>query len=191
MNQLFWYPEGIARIVLTDKVCQPFMTWINVLISLCQTRLVDVPPAQCLMRIDRIDRNRAFFKKYYEKRLTVVRASARQLQPNLGPPHLIVLVLHRIQRPHHIPAEARPFVHFDVVRNRAWERVATIIMTLATLAEFSYIPTTWNNTFHLTHPPCHSCSYGWSYALHHHRGVFHPCYLELGPLFGCLAPSSE
>jgi hypothetical protein len=27
INQLFWYPEGIARIVLTDKVRQPFMTW--------------------------------------------------------------------------------------------------------------------------------------------------------------------
>jgi hypothetical protein len=30
VNQLFWYPEGIARIVLTDKVRQPFMTWMNV-----------------------------------------------------------------------------------------------------------------------------------------------------------------
>ena len=38
VNQ-FWYPEGIAHIVLTDKVCQPFVTWINVLISLCQTHL--------------------------------------------------------------------------------------------------------------------------------------------------------
>ena len=177
--------------MLTDKVCQPFMTRINVLISLCQTRLVDVPPAQCLMRIDRINRNRAFFKKYYEKWSMVVRASAHQLQPNLGPPHLIVLVLHRIQRPHYIPAEARPFVHFDVVRNCTCECVATIIMILATLAEFSYIPTTWNNTFHLTRPPCHSRSYGWSYALYRHHGVFHPCYLELCPLFGCLAPGSK
>ena len=35
VNQLFWYPEGITRTVLTVKVCQPFMTQINVLISLC------------------------------------------------------------------------------------------------------------------------------------------------------------
>ena len=48
VNQLFWYPEDIARTVLTDKVCQPFMTRINVLISLCQTRLFDIPPAQRL-----------------------------------------------------------------------------------------------------------------------------------------------
>ena len=67
VNQLFWYPEGIARIVLTDKVCQPFMTRINVLISLCQTRLVDIPPARRFMRFDRIDWNRTFFKTYYKK----------------------------------------------------------------------------------------------------------------------------
>jgi 1,3-beta-glucan synthase len=51
VNQLFWYPEGIARIVLQDK-----------------TRLVDIAPAQRFMRFDRIDWNRAFFKTYYEKR---------------------------------------------------------------------------------------------------------------------------
>ncbi|PAV18292.1 1,3-beta-glucan synthase [Pyrrhoderma noxium] len=38
VNQLFWYPEGIARIVLTDK-----------------TRLVDVPPAHWVMKFDRIE----------------------------------------------------------------------------------------------------------------------------------------
>jgi 1,3-beta-glucan synthase len=27
VNQLFWYPEGIARIVLTDKVCKPSTIW--------------------------------------------------------------------------------------------------------------------------------------------------------------------
>ena len=29
IDQLFWYPEGIARIVLTNKVRQPFLTWLN------------------------------------------------------------------------------------------------------------------------------------------------------------------
>ena len=58
VNQLFWYPEGFAHIVLVDKVCQPFMTRINVLISLCQTRLVDIPPARRFMRFDRFDWNR-------------------------------------------------------------------------------------------------------------------------------------
>ncbi|PAV18298.1 1,3-beta-glucan synthase [Pyrrhoderma noxium] len=38
VNQLFWYPEGIARIVLTDK-----------------TRLVDIPPAHWVVKFDRIE----------------------------------------------------------------------------------------------------------------------------------------
>ena len=27
VNQLFWYPEGIVRIVLTDKVCYAVRSW--------------------------------------------------------------------------------------------------------------------------------------------------------------------
>ena len=164
VNQLFWYPEGIARIVLTDKVCQPYMTRINVLISLCQTRLVDIPPAQRFMRFDRIDWNRAFFKTYYSE--TVVQTSARQLQPNFGHPHLIVLVLHRIQSPHHIPAEARPFIRFDVVRNRAWGRGCNHYHGSCNARRVFVHPYNPSATF----PPCHSCSYGRSYVLHRHRG---------------------
>ncbi|KAG9313770.1 1,3-beta-glucan synthase subunit FKS1, domain-1-domain-containing protein [Chiua virens] len=51
VNQLFWYPEGIARITLSDK-----------------TRLIDLPPSHRYMKFDRIDWDRAFFKTYYEKR---------------------------------------------------------------------------------------------------------------------------
>jgi len=52
--------------------------------------------------------------------------------------------------------------------------VATIIMIPATLAEFSYIPTTWNNTSHnlplnlLIH---YSRSYMRPNILHHHCGT--------------------
>ena len=51
VNQLFWYPEGIAKIVLADK-----------------TRLVDVPPNQRFMKFDKIEWNRVFAKTYYERR---------------------------------------------------------------------------------------------------------------------------
>ncbi|KAI0277303.1 hypothetical protein BGY98DRAFT_934513 [Russula aff. rugulosa BPL654] len=51
VNQLFWYPERIARTVLSDK-----------------TRLVDIPPAQRYMHSERIDWNCTLFKTYYEKR---------------------------------------------------------------------------------------------------------------------------
>jgi 1,3-beta-glucan synthase len=51
VNQLFWYPEGINRIVLQDR-----------------TRLVDVPPAQRYMKFDKIEWPRVFMKTYYETR---------------------------------------------------------------------------------------------------------------------------
>jgi hypothetical protein len=66
------------------------------------------------MRFDRIDWNRAFFKTLRE---AVVWAFARQLQPYLGHPRLAVLVLHRIQCPEYIPANARSLVCLDMVRN--------------------------------------------------------------------------
>ncbi|KAG6897792.1 hypothetical protein C0992_010868, partial [Termitomyces sp. T32_za158] len=53
INQLFWYPEGLARIVLSDN-----------------SRLVDVSPAQRFMKFSRIDWSRTFFKTYFEKRST-------------------------------------------------------------------------------------------------------------------------
>ncbi|TFK52998.1 1,3-beta-glucan synthase [Heliocybe sulcata] len=129
VNQLFWYPEGIARIVLADK-----------------TRLVDVAPAQRFMKFDRIEWNRVFFKTYYEKR-------------SFG--HLLVN-FNRIWVTHisiywFYTAYNSPTVYGgDTSAAITWSAtalggaVATAIMILATIAEFSYIPTTWNNTSHLT-----------------------------------------
>jgi len=100
------------------------------------------------MRFDRIDWNMAFFKTYYEKR-------------SFG--HLIVnfnriWVIH-IAMFYFYTAFNSPSIY--QVKNRSspamtWSAtalggaVATVIMILATLAEFAYIPTTWNNTSHLT-----------------------------------------
>ncbi|TFK45980.1 1,3-beta-glucan synthase [Heliocybe sulcata] len=129
VNQLFWYPEGIARIVLADK-----------------TRLVDVAPAQRFMKFDRIEWNRVFFKTYYDKR-------------SFG--HLLVN-LNRIWVTHisiywFYTAYNSPTVYGgDTSAAITWSAttlggaVATASMILATIAEFSYIPTTWNNTSHLT-----------------------------------------
>ncbi|RPD75871.1 1,3-beta-glucan synthase [Lentinus tigrinus ALCF2SS1-7] len=129
VNQLFWYPEGIARIVLTDK-----------------TRLVDLPPSQRFMKFDRIDWNRVFFKTYFEKR------SFGHLLVNFNR----IWVIH-ISMYWYYTAYNSPTV-YNGERSAAmrWSAtalggaVATIIMIAATLAEFSYIPTTWNNTSHLT-----------------------------------------
>ncbi|KIM41511.1 glycosyltransferase family 48 protein [Hebeloma cylindrosporum] len=131
VNQLFWYPEGIARIVLNDK-----------------TRLVDLPPAQRFMKFDRIDWNRAFFKTYSEKR------SFGHLLVNFNRIWVIHVAMYYFYTAYNSPNIYR--VEGRTSSAMTWSAVAlggavaTIIMILATLAEFSYIPTTWNNTSHLT-----------------------------------------
>ncbi|KAK7062827.1 1,3-beta-D-glucan synthase [Paramarasmius palmivorus] len=131
VNQLFWYPEGIARIVLNDK-----------------TRLVDLPPAQRFMKFDRIDWNRAFFKTYYEKR------SFGHLLVNFNRIWVIHISMYWFYTAYNSPAVYA--VNGQSTPAMTWSAtalggaVATIIMILATLMEFSYIPTTWNNTSHLT-----------------------------------------
>ncbi|KAJ7905102.1 1,3-beta-glucan synthase subunit FKS1, domain-1-domain-containing protein, partial [Mycena leptocephala] len=118
INQLFWYPEGIARIALQDK-----------------TRLVDIPPAQRFMRFDRIDWNRAFFKTYYEKR------SFGHLLVNFNRVWIIHISMYFFYTAYNSPAvyeingENIPAVQWSAVALGG--AVATLIMIFATLAEFS------------------------------------------------------
>lgn len=133
VNQLFWYPEGIARIRLTDN-----------------TRLVDLPPSHRFLKFDRIDWTKVLFKTYLEKRSFV---------------HLLVnfnriWVLHisvfwyftayNAPKIYSRPNSANPTTPMSWSMTALGGAVSTIIMILATLAEFSYIPTSWNNTAHLT-----------------------------------------
>ncbi|KAG8834634.1 1,3-beta-D-glucan synthase [Serendipita sp. 399] len=133
INQLFWYPEGIARIVMHDK-----------------TRLVDIPPAQRFMKFDRIDWNRAFFKTYFEKR------SAAHLLVNFNRVWVIHVAVFWFYTAFNSPSIYRRADHTGPSNAMRWSAtalggtVSTVIMIAATLAEFSYIPTTWNNTSHLT-----------------------------------------
>ncbi|KAI0340296.1 1,3-beta-glucan synthase [Trametopsis cervina] len=129
VNQLFWYPEGIARIVLYDK-----------------TRLLDLAPAQRFMRFSQIDWNRVFFKTYYEKR------SFGHLLVNFNRIWVIHIAVYWFYTAYNSPTIYNGFNSTPL----RWSAtalggaVATVIMIAATLAEFSYIPTTWNNTSHLT-----------------------------------------
>ncbi|KAH8978530.1 1,3-beta-D-glucan synthase catalytic subunit [Lactarius hatsudake] len=123
--QLFWYPEGIARIVLT--------------------RLI--PPAQRFMRFDRIDWNCTFFKMYDEKR------SFGHLLVNFNRIWVIHVSLFWFYTAYNAPTIYQPDRRHSPALTRSTTAlggaVATVIMVLARLVEFSYIPTTWNNTSHL------------------------------------------
>ena len=99
------------------------------------------------MLFDRIDWNRAFFKTYYEKR------SFGHLLVNFNRIWVIHISLFWFYTSYNAPTIYQPKLRHSSALT--WSAtalggaVATVIMILATLAEFSYIPTTWNNTSHL------------------------------------------
>ncbi|KAA1471184.1 1-3-beta-glucan synthase [Dentipellis sp. KUC8613] len=133
INQLFWYPEGLARIVLRDN-----------------SRLVDVPPAQRFMKFSRIDWNRVFFKTYLEKR------SSAHLLVNFNRVWVLHIAVYwfytafnspKVYAPHGKQFPSAPMTWSATALGGA---VATSIMLLATIAEWLYIPTTWHNAGHLT-----------------------------------------
>lgn len=133
VNQLFWYPEGLAKIVLSDN-----------------TRLVDVPPSQRFMKFSKIEWNRVFFKTYFEKRSTA------HLLVNFNRIWILHVSVFYFYTAFNSPKVYAPRTKATPSAPMTWSAVAlggavsTIIMLLATIAEFSYIPTTWNNASHLT-----------------------------------------
>lgn len=133
INQLFWYPEGIARIVTGNG-----------------KRLVDLPPSQRYMQFGKIDWNKVFFKTYYEKR------SAAHLLVNFNRIWIFHVALFWYYTAFNSPRVYAPKTKLEPSPPMTWSAVAlggavaTMIMIAATLAEFAYIPTTWNNASHLT-----------------------------------------
>ncbi|KAJ7097938.1 glycosyltransferase family 48 protein [Mycena belliarum] len=133
INQLFWYPEGLAKIVLTDN-----------------SRLVDVSPSQRFMRFSKIDWNRVFFKTYFEKR------SKSHLLVNFNRIWILHVSMYYFYTAFNSPRAYAPHDKLNPSPEMTWSAtalggaVSTGIMILATIAEYSYIPTTWNNASHLT-----------------------------------------
>ncbi|GAA5857352.1 hypothetical protein JCM8547_002235 [Rhodosporidiobolus lusitaniae] len=132
INQLFWYPEGISRIVLNDK-----------------TRLVDVPASQRFMKFDKIEWHKAFFKTYFERR------SFLHLLVNFNRIWVLHISIYWMYTAYNSPSIYTPSgqsspssaLQFSVVALGG--AVASVIQLAATACEYSYVPTTWNNTSHL------------------------------------------
>lgn len=113
-----------------------------------QTRLVDVPAAQRFMKFDKIEWHKAFFKTYFERR------SFLHLLVNFNRIWVLHISIFWMYTSYNSPTIYRgkhtnppPAVTWTVVALGGG--VASLIMIAATLAEFSYVPTTWNNTSHL------------------------------------------
>ena len=116
--------------------------------SFPQTRLIDVPPAQRFTKFGRIAWNRVFFKTFFEKR------SSAHLLVNFNRVWIIHIAVFwfytafnspKVYAPKNAQSPSAPMTWSATALGGA---VATLIMIAATIAEFSYIPTTWNNAGH-------------------------------------------
>lgn len=102
------------------------------------------------MKFDKIDWNRAFFKTYVEKR------SFGHLLVNFNRVWVTHISMFWFYTAYNSPTIYSPSNSTSPERAMTWSvtglggAVATLIEILATIYEFSYIPTTWNNTSHLT-----------------------------------------
>ncbi|KAL2259500.1 hypothetical protein VTK26DRAFT_6802 [Humicola hyalothermophila] len=136
-NQLFWYPEGIERIVLEDK-----------------SRLVDVPPAERYLKLKDVNWKKVFFKTYKETR------SWFHMLVNFNRIWIIHIVMFWFFTAFNMPTLITP--NYEQEANNApppaahWSfvgfggAIAALIQVLATLAEWAYVPRKWAGAQHLT-----------------------------------------
>ncbi|KAH8881437.1 glycosyltransferase family 48 protein [Thozetella sp. PMI_491] len=136
-NQLFWYPEGIERIVMADK-----------------SKLVDVPPAERYLKLKDVNWKKVFFKTYKETR------SWFHLLVNFNRIWIIHLTMYWFYASFNAPTLITP--NYEQQRNQSppaaayWSfvgfggTIASLIQILATLAEWAYVPRRWAGAQHLT-----------------------------------------
>jgi 1,3-beta-glucan synthase len=136
-NQLFWYPEGIERIVLEDK-----------------SKLVDVPPAERYLKLKDVNWKKVFFKTYKETR------SWLHLLVNFNRIWIIHLTMFWFYTAYNAPTLITPSYEQEVNNQppsaAVWSfvgfggSIASLIQILATLAEWLYVPRRWAGAQHLT-----------------------------------------
>lgn len=111
---------------------------------------MDFPPAQRWLKLAQVDWNKVFFKTYFEKRSTA------HLLVNFNRIWIIHIAMYWFYTAFNSPKVYAPKNKQFPSAPMTWSAtalggaVATLIMIGATVAEFSYVPTTWNNASHLT-----------------------------------------
>ena len=137
INQLFWYPEGIERIVFEDK-----------------SRLVDLPPAERYERLQDVLWKKVFFKTYKEtrswlhmvvnfNRIWVIHVGAYWFYTSYNS-YTLYTKNYQQQLNNQPPAAAQ----FSAVGLGG--TVVAIIMLFATICEWAYVPRRWAGAQHLT-----------------------------------------
>ncbi|RSM06045.1 1,3-beta-glucan synthase component FKS1 [Fusarium oligoseptatum] len=135
-NQLFWYPEGIDRLVLQDK-----------------SKLIDVPPAERYMKLKDVHWKKCFFKTYKESR------SWFHLIVNFNRIWIIHLTMFWFYTSHNAPTllvkDYEQQVNQSPPTSKAFSivgfggAIASLIQLIATIAEWAYVPRRWAGAQHL------------------------------------------
>ena len=136
-NQLFWYPEGIERIIMEDK-----------------SRIVDLPPAERFLKLKDVNWKKVFFKTYKEtrswfhllvnfNRIWVIHITGFWFFTARNSPTLLVKNYSREEN--NLPPDSAQWsaVALGGV-------VASSIMVAATIVEWTYVPRRWAGAQHLT-----------------------------------------
>ena len=137
INQLFWYPEGIERIVLNDK-----------------SRIVDLPPAERYLKLHEVNWKKVFFKTYKETR------SWFHMLVNFNRIWIIHVTVFWFYTAFNSPTLYTENYEQEVdnqpERSARWSAVAlggsvaTLINIIATIVEWAYVPRRWAGAQHLT-----------------------------------------
>ncbi|KAL6852859.1 1,3-beta-D-glucan synthase [Amphichorda felina] len=137
-NQLFWYPEGIERIVLNDK-----------------TKLIDVATSERYLKFQEINWKKCFFKTYKESRswlhllvnfnrIWIIHLTMFWFYTSYNAPTLLLFNTYEQEVNNQPPAaEQFSFVAFG-------GGIASLIQIIATLSEWAYVPRRWAGAQHLT-----------------------------------------
>ncbi|KAK2600079.1 1,3-beta-D-glucan synthase [Conoideocrella luteorostrata] len=137
-NQLFWYPEGIQRIVLNDK-----------------SKLVDIALAERYLHFKDINWKKCFFKTYKESRswfhlilnfnrIWVIHLTMFWFYTAYNAPSLLVGSSYE-QQLNQQPPGSKQLAFVSIGGG-----IASFIQIIATLAEWSYVPRRWAGAQHLT-----------------------------------------
>lgn len=137
INQLFWYPEGIERIVFEDK-----------------SRIVDLPPAERYLRLKDVIWKKVFFKTYKEKRswfhmlvnfnrIWVIHVTIFWFYTAFNSPTLYTKDYQ--QQENNSPNKAATWSAVGLGGS-----IASLIEVAATVTEWAYVPRRWAGAQHLT-----------------------------------------
>lgn len=137
-NQLFWYPEGLDRLVFEDK-----------------SKFLDLPPAERYLRLKDLNWKKCFFKTYKEtrswfhllvnfNRIWVIHLTVFWFYTSANAPSLLVGPSYEQEADQPPPkAKTLAVVAFG-------GGIASLVQVVATLAEWAYVPRRWAGAQHLT-----------------------------------------